>query len=330
MHAWSGIPLSLEPKRTLSPNLIHPKRTAAGSIRSELTRRAGAETDANIGYLLLEKQQGNADYVSAQLLGEMLQRQRVSLVVLSACQSAALAGESDEPMGSVAARLTATGVPAVLAMTHSVLVTTTRLLFGDFYKHLAKGDGVGEALDNARRFLMRQPEKHEVSRGPRRVRLKLQDWFLPAPYESGKDVLLLKSIAAVSPETSVGLKTRDNLPRPQEAGFFGRQKELWDIERWFSAKTRRISITGFGGQGKTCLAVEAGSKPGVGYCAPACSTASYLLITPRFKESTLLGLLSRRLARSSWRVLPMRTRRQQLPAECGRWLSWTTSKHSSD
>ena len=52
---------------------------------------------------------------------------------------------------------------------------------------------------------------------------------------------------------------KSNLRAEQEAGFFGRRRELWDIERWFAVdKTRRISITGFGGQGKTELALEAG------------------------------------------------------------------------
>jgi tetratricopeptide (TPR) repeat protein len=224
---------------------------------NELLRKAVPETGANTGYLYFENEQGNTDPVSAQLLGEMLQRQNVSLVVLSACQSAAF-GESEEPMGSVAVRLTGTGIPNVLAMTHSVLVTTTELLFGDFYRHLARGEGVGEALDNARRFLMRHPEKHEVQRGPHRVRLKLHDWFLPALYQTGDDVPLLQRTTTGSTEASAGLRARDNLPKLQEAGFFGRRRELWNIERWFVDATRRISIAGFGGQGKTYLAVEAG------------------------------------------------------------------------
>jgi hypothetical protein len=49
-----------------------------------------------------------------------------------------------------------------------------------------------------------------------------------------------------------------NVPPAPEAGFFGRRKELWQIERWFAGPTRRITITGFGGQGKTALAQEAG------------------------------------------------------------------------
>jgi tetratricopeptide (TPR) repeat protein len=43
-----------------------------------------------------------------------------------------------------------------------------------------------------------------------------------------------------------------------EEGFFGRSRELWQIERAFVQGTRRITIAGFGGQGKTYLAVEAG------------------------------------------------------------------------
>jgi tetratricopeptide (TPR) repeat protein len=50
-----------------------------------------------------------------------------------------------------------------------------------------------------------------------------------------------------------------NLPKQPEAGFFGRSLELWKIDRWFTQNTRRITISGFGGQGKTSLAIEAGA-----------------------------------------------------------------------
>ncbi len=48
------------------------------------------------------------------------------------------------------------------------------------------------------------------------------------------------------------------MPELQEAGFFGRSRELWQIERAFVSGTRRVSVVGFGGQGKTFLAQEAG------------------------------------------------------------------------
>lgn len=232
--------------------------------RSELLRASAVETlsPPDTGYLLFETAEGEVDFVAAQKLGDNLHRHKVALVVLSACQSAALGeGDGGDPaeraMGSVAARLTAAGLPAVLAMTHSVLVPTTRALFGELYKDLARHRGVGEALDNARRYLLNHPEKYEVQRGPDRVWLRLQDWFVPALYQSGADLPLLRrlepGIAASAPTPA-----RTNLPPEPEAGFAGRRWELWQIETWFAGPTRRITLTGFGGQGKTALAQEAG------------------------------------------------------------------------
>ncbi len=215
-----------------------------------------AKSAPNTGYLVFEKADGQPDFVSAQRLGDNLHRHKVALVILSACQTAAL-GDNDEPMGSVAARLTATGIPAVLAMTHSVLVATTRVLFGAFYKDIARARGIGVALDNTRRYLVNHPEKYEVQRGPERKKLELHDWFLPALYQSGADVPLLEK-PEDRRQTSETAKPRTNVPARPAAGFFGRRREQWDIERWFVQGTRRTTITGFGGQGKTALALEAG------------------------------------------------------------------------
>ncbi|MBU1172464.1 MAG: tetratricopeptide repeat protein [Proteobacteria bacterium] len=50
----------------------------------------------------------------------------------------------------------------------------------------------------------------------------------------------------------------ERLPDPPESGFFGRTVELRNIERHFISGARCITMTGFGGQGKTTLAAEAG------------------------------------------------------------------------
>ena len=47
-------------------------------------------------------------------------------------------------------------------------------------------------------------------------------------------------------------------PGCKRRDFFGRSRELWQIERAFVNGTRRVSVVGFGGQGKTFLAQEAG------------------------------------------------------------------------
>lgn len=219
--------------------------------------KSGNENGGNIGYLLFEDKEGKTALISAETLGDMLNRQKVGLIVLSACQSAAMGGEDGEDaMGSVAARLTHAGIPTVLAMTHSVLVTTTQQLFAKFYQGLVSGAGMGEALDNARRDLYLNQQRGERQRGEQRVQLKLQDWFLPALYQAAGDTPLLQQ--DLNNQESGESPKWGNLPDLQEAGFFGRSRELWQIERCFVQGTRRLTVSGFGGQGKTYLVQEAG------------------------------------------------------------------------
>ncbi|MFN6531239.1 CHAT domain-containing protein [Nostoc sp. ChiSLP03a] len=219
--------------------------------------KGGNENGGNIGYLLFEDKEGKKALITAETLGDMLNRQKVGLIVLSACQSAAMGGEDGEDaMGSVAARLTHAGIPTVLAMTHSVLVTSTQQLFAKFYQGLVSGAGMGEALDNARRDLYLNQQRGERQRGEQRVHLKLQDWFLPALYQAAGDTPLLQP--DLNNQESGESPKWGNLPDLQEAGFFGRSQELWQIERCFVQGTRRLTVSGFGGQGKTYLVQEAG------------------------------------------------------------------------
>ena len=76
----------------------------------------------------------NVQEVSAEGLGLILGAAKIPLVILSACQSAAI-GDSEEPMGTVAVQLIHAGVASVIAMTHSVHVNATRMLFFSFYEH---------------------------------------------------------------------------------------------------------------------------------------------------------------------------------------------------
>ncbi|MCK5523366.1 MAG: tetratricopeptide repeat protein [Thiomargarita sp.] len=208
---------------------------------------------ANMGYLLFEDEKGEKAFVSANTLGEMLHQQKISLMVLSACQSAKVAGE--EALNSVAARLVHAGIPSVLAMTYSVLVTTARSLFQEFYAQLVKGKHTGEAMENARRYLFRNKERGQRRYGAREFELHLHDWFIPALYQNGQDRALLKK-AKLEPVESV---VWHNFSASQvENRFFGRAKELWELERWLLQGAKRITIAGFGGQGKTTLAIELG------------------------------------------------------------------------
>lgn len=210
-----------------------------GLIRESATRDADSPAKGG-GYLLFEEADGKTALVPARALGELLFRQKVGLVVLSACQSAAIGGETErDAMGSVSAWLTHAGIPNVLAMTHSVLVATTRKLFGRFYGELARGKPVGGALDDARADLYLDPVRGHRQRGEdgaETFTLRLQYWFLPALYQSGRDPALLR--ADGEPSVEEAAPAPHNLPDLQETGFFGRSRELWAIERAFVAGTR--------------------------------------------------------------------------------------------
>ncbi len=209
----------------------------------------------NMGCLLFEDADGRRELVDAQILGEVFHRQKISLVVLSACQSAMV---GDDALGCLAARLTNSGIPAVLAMTYSVLVKTTEQLFGKFYGDLAGGNSLGVALASARQDLYFEQKRGKRWRGTEQIDLKLADWFLPAWYQAGGDIKLLKPAKKGGTAVIADVPGLKQLPNLQEEGFFGRSRELWFIERAFVRGARRLTVAGFGGQGKTYLAAEAG------------------------------------------------------------------------
>ncbi|WP_295582480.1 hypothetical protein [uncultured Lamprocystis sp.] len=125
---------------------------------------------------------------------------------------------------------------------------------------LGRGRPLGTALENARRELYAHPVRGERRRGTGWTELKLQDWFLPTLYRTGDDAALLTQPAAPAdarPDPAA-VPAADNLPPVQPTGFWGRSRELWEIERAYVAGTRRLVVCGFGGQGKTTLAQEAG------------------------------------------------------------------------
>ena len=162
--------------------------------KDEFSKGDAAAADRRQGWLLFEDRDGNEDRVSAEEFGKLLHQNHAGLVVLSACQSAAM--DREDPMSGVAARLVHAGIPAVIAMTHSVLVSTAEQLFAEFYGSLFKGWPVAQSLDEARHALLFNPERGTRLRGTdgrEEVTLELHDWFLPALYQSGADRPLLSA-----------------------------------------------------------------------------------------------------------------------------------------
>ncbi len=123
---------------------------------------------APLGYLAFEDDDEEVDYVSTSDMENLLLNTEVRLVLLSACQSAVVRGDS--LFGGLAPGLIRAGVPAVVAMQFSVPVKAAVSFATSFYKALAKGETVSRA----------------VARGRRRL-FRAKTWFMPTLYLRSTD-----------------------------------------------------------------------------------------------------------------------------------------------
>jgi tetratricopeptide (TPR) repeat protein len=189
--------------------------------------------------------------VNSDELGPLLRDHRIPLVCLDACQSAQ-AGQASE---SVASALLKVGVASVVAMSHSLLVETSRRFVAAFYGALARGKRVGDAMLAGQRQL-----KDDSFRG--RIfgagELRLDDWFVPVLYQEKDDPQLFKSTPAKQTlaDFQAALTARlGELPPIPETGFIGRSRELLALQRLLRQE-RYAVVRGQGGEGKTALAAE--------------------------------------------------------------------------
>jgi len=196
------------------------------------------------------EQRGHVTVFSDEL-GPLLRDHRIPLVCLDACQSAQ-AGQASE---SVASALLKVGVASVVAMSHSLLVETSRRFVEAFYGALAQGKRVGDAMLAGQRQL-----KDDTCRG--RIfgagELHLDDWFVPVLYQEKDDPQLFKSTPAKQTlaDFQDALATRlGELPPNPETGFIGRSRELLALQRLLRQE-RYAVLRGQGGEGKTALAAE--------------------------------------------------------------------------
>jgi tetratricopeptide (TPR) repeat protein len=184
-------------------------------------------------------------------LRPLLRDHRIPLVLLEACQTA----QAEKASESVASELLKVGVSSVVAMSHSVLVETARRFVEAFYRSLAAGKRVGEAILAGRREL-----KDDTFRG--RIfgagELRLEDWFVPVLYQEKDDPQLFKTTAAkqTQEDFQIALAARlGDLPPAPKTGFIGRSRELLALQRLLHHE-RYAVVRGQGGEGKTALAVE--------------------------------------------------------------------------
>jgi tetratricopeptide (TPR) repeat protein len=219
---------------------VYDRRAGLGALCFEHPRDS-----RNLGKRLL-------DLVYAKELAAELRDYGVPLFFLNACQSAL---SINDPMASVAAKLLEEGVGSVVAMSHSVLVETARRFVEPFYRSLAAGQRVGDAMLAGQAALYDEPYRFKVMGAGN---LELQDWFVPVLYQDEDDPQLFTvrpgeaaaRLAAQRRTLQLG-----KLPEPPEHTFVGRSRMLLYLERLLEVEDYAV-IRGSGGMGKTALAAE--------------------------------------------------------------------------
>jgi hypothetical protein len=129
---------------------------------------------AGEGVLVFEKPGGGADHVGASRVAQVLADARVAVVVLNACQSAAVGKELE---AVVATRLLREGVAAVVAMAYSVYAVAAAEFMAAFYERLFAGGTVSAAVTAGRRQMFASP-----GRPSPKGDLPLADWLVPVHY----------------------------------------------------------------------------------------------------------------------------------------------------
>jgi tetratricopeptide (TPR) repeat protein len=243
------------------------------------------------GYLVFEDPAaaGNQQLVDGPTLGRLLTAAGVPVLVLNACRSGwaearaqpaapdadsepgpvagEAAGEAAEradvharirAYGSLAAEVADAGVPGVVAMRYIVYVVTAAQYAADLYAHLLAGESFGHAATAARRALAADPTRQV---GP--VPVALQDWAVPVVYEAAPLTLLQPErreapLIRLPPDAGAEAARSDGgagVPRPPDAGFFGRDETLLALDRAFDTQ-QAVLLHAFAGAGKTTTAAE--------------------------------------------------------------------------
>lgn len=108
----------------------------------------GVHSDGGGGAIVLEDEDGNADPLDADRLGQWVKGESLRLVVLNACETAK--SSEGKPFASVAPRLVMAGIPAVIAMQFPISDDAAIDFSKMFYKRLVMGDPVDEATARGR------------------------------------------------------------------------------------------------------------------------------------------------------------------------------------
>jgi CHAT domain-containing protein len=121
------------------------------------------------GYLAFENTNRQVHWVSSESFSTLLYNRQLRLIVLSACWSGSVGGET--VFGGLAPSLIQAGVPAVVATQLPISVDAARKFMQGFYRALVRFETIPAAM-NAGRI---------------RIFERTQEWFIPTLYLRSRD-----------------------------------------------------------------------------------------------------------------------------------------------
>jgi tetratricopeptide (TPR) repeat protein len=233
-------------------------------------------TPGEHGYLVFEnpRHESNLRLVDGGEMGRLLAGCGVPVLLLNACRSAhaeaaetppAAAGpEAADPhsqvraFGSLAQQAADQGLSGVLAMRYNVYVVTAAQFVADLYAELVRGRTLGQAATLGRKRLRADPLR-TIAYEP----VRLEDWVVPIIYEAEPIRLFPEThddaglrIQVVAGQSAAGPGTLDAaLPRPPDAGFFGRDETILALDRAFD-NHNVVLLHAYAGSGKTATVAE--------------------------------------------------------------------------
>ena len=220
-----------------------------GSYSAAAPGSAGYTFQGPEGKLVFETDEAEPYPVTAEKLSSLLKECAVPGVVLNACQSAMVGGDSHDPFASVATALLRSGMRDVVAMAYSLYVSGAQQFLPAFYRRLFEAGSVAVAV-RAGRQQMWEHDMRTCVRGE----FPLQDWLLPVLYQ--QDPLSFSFVADAQNEfVPSASKLPEELRRESNPyGFVGRDSAILELERAMRRPPAGILIQGLGGVGKTTLA----------------------------------------------------------------------------
>ena len=132
----------------------------------------------NQGFIALEDNNGKSQLLDSERFANFfLGNSNVGLVVLNSCQGAAVA--SNQVFAGTAPNLVRRGIPAVVAMQYSIFDNTAKIFADEFYRTLALGYPVDEAIQTTRNAISME------------VGLDKRDFATPVLYMRASDGIIL-------------------------------------------------------------------------------------------------------------------------------------------